>query len=278
MLDIAAREFRRVLELHPSDVDARLQLGVLALRERRWTDAAAVLGEATALPGAPAAVYQALGLARHRLGALGEAEEAFEEAARRGAARDPRLATARAALAVARGDAGAATRWLEAARGADGAPPALPEWHHAAAAVALAGGDGQAVEGALRVGVAAHPDAAPLHVGLAAALTAAGRHDEAQAHARRAAEADPELPQAQKAVGDAAYRAGRLEEAAERYQRAVRLAPDLGSETWVRLGTLALKRGDRAGAVNAWERALSLQPEHPIARRNLEALLRAGTP
>ncbi|MDF1506250.1 tetratricopeptide repeat protein, partial [Roseisolibacter sp. H3M3-2] len=109
-----------------------------------------------------------------------------------------------------------------------------------------------------------------------AALTAAGRHDEAQARARRVAEADPYLPQAHKAVGDAAYRAGRLEEAADRYQRAVRLAPDLGSEAWVRLGTLALKRGDRAGAVNAWERALTLHPAHPIARSNLEALLRAG--
>ncbi|MDF1506059.1 DUF4388 domain-containing protein, partial [Roseisolibacter sp. H3M3-2] len=103
MLDIAAREFRRVLELHPSDVDARLQLGLLALRERRWSEAAAVLGEASALPAASAAVFHALGLARHRIGALAEAEEAFEEAARREGARDPRLATARAALAVTRG-------------------------------------------------------------------------------------------------------------------------------------------------------------------------------
>jgi tetratricopeptide (TPR) repeat protein len=277
MLDIAAREFRRVLELHPSDVDARLQLGLLALRERRWGDAAAVLAEATALPSTPGAVFHALGLARHRLGAHVEAEEAFDEAARRGLERDARLLTARAALAVARGDGEGARRWLDAAR-VDDAPPPLPEWHLAAAGLALADGDAPRVEALLRAGLALHPEAAPLHASLAAALAAAGRHDDAQAHARRAAEADPELPQAHKAVADAAYRAGRLEEAGDRYERAVRLAPDLGPETWVRLGTLALRRGDRPGAVNAWERALTLQPEHPIARSNLEALQRAGTP
>ncbi|GLC26471.1 hypothetical protein rosag_29840 [Roseisolibacter agri] len=278
MLDIAAREFRRVLELRPSDVSARLQLGLLALRERRWADAAAVLGEATALPSASAAVFHALGLARHRLGAHDEAHEAFEEAARRGLAPDPRLAVARASLAAARGDHVGAREWLQAARGADGAPPALAEWHHLAAGAALAAGDHAAAEAALRAGLAAHPDAAPLHACLTALLAALGRHDDAQAHARRAGETDPELPQGQKALGDAAYRAGRLDEAADRYQRAVRLAPSLGAETWVRLGTLALRRGDRPAAVNAWERALSLQPEHPIARGNLESLLRAGAP
>ncbi len=278
MLDIAAREFRRVLELRPSDIDARLQLGLLALRERRWADAAAVLGEATALPGAPGAVYHGLGLARHRLGRMDEAETAFAEAARRGLGRDARLAVARAALALARGDTAVAGEWLQHARGAEGAPPPMPEWHHVVAGVALANGEAPAAESALRTGILAHPHAAPLHANLAALLAALGRHDEAQTHARRAAETDPELPQAHKAMADAAYRAGRLEEAADRYQRVVRLAPGLGAESWVRIGTLALRGGDRAAAVNAWERALSLQPEHPIARSNLEAVLRAGAP
>jgi tetratricopeptide (TPR) repeat protein len=278
MLDIAAREFRRVLELRPSDVHARLHLGLLALRDRRWADAAAILGEATALPSASAAVFHALGLARHRLGAHAEAEEAFDEAARRGLARDPRLTVARASLALARGDHAGAREHLEAGRDTQGEPPALAEWHHLAASLALAAGEHAAAEAALRAGVARFPDAAPLHACLAALLGAQGRHDDAHVHARRAAESDPELPQAQKALGDSAYRAGRLEEAADRYQQAVRLAPSLGAESWVRLGTLALRRGDRPAAVNAWERALTLQPEHPIARGNLEALLRAGAP
>jgi hypothetical protein len=51
--DEASREFRRVLELAPSDGHARFHLGLIALRGGRWTDAAAALGEAAALPGAP---------------------------------------------------------------------------------------------------------------------------------------------------------------------------------------------------------------------------------
>jgi tetratricopeptide (TPR) repeat protein len=185
---------------------------------------------------------------------------------------------ARAALALARGDHAAARERLQAACAADGAAPALAEWHHLTASIALAGGDHAAAEAALRAGIAFFPDAAPLHANLAALQAALGRYDDAQAHARRAAESDAELPQAQKSLGDAAYRAGRLEEATDRYQQAVRLAPSLGAESWVRLGTLALRRGDRPAAVNAWERALTLQPEHPIARGNLEALLRAAAP
>lgn len=276
MLDIASREFRRVLELRPSDVGARLQLGLLALRARAWDQAASVLAEATALPGAPGAVFHGLGLARHRLGQLDDAAIAYDEAARRGLANDPRHATARAALAFARGEPDDARRWLERARGADGTPPALPEWHHLVGNLALASGDAAATEAALRAGVAAHPEAAALHANLAAVMSAVGRHDEAQAEARRAAESDPDLPQGQKAMADAAYRAGRLEEAADRYQRAVTLAPGLGAEAWVRLGTLALRSGDRPAAATAWERALTLQPDHPIARSNLDALLRAG--
>ena len=52
---------------------ARLQLGLLALRARAWDQAASVLAEATALPGAPGAVFHGLGLARHRLGQLDDA-------------------------------------------------------------------------------------------------------------------------------------------------------------------------------------------------------------
>jgi tetratricopeptide (TPR) repeat protein len=277
MLDIAAREFRRVLELEPADARARVALGHLALRERRWAEAAAVLGEAIALPGAPAAAFHALGLARHRLGLLDEAAEALDEAARRGLAADARVAVARATVALARHEtrAGrdAARRHLAEARERfSGAPlPAL--WYHASAALARADGDAAACEGALRAGVAAHPGAAPLHANLAALLAATGRHGEAERHARHAVDADPDLPQAHKALADALYRAGLLQDATDHYRRAVQEAPALGPEAWVRLGTLALRGGDREGAIAAWQRAVALEPAHAIARANLASLL-----
>jgi tetratricopeptide (TPR) repeat protein len=281
MLDEAQREFRRVLELQPADAHARLHLGLVALRARRWADAAAVLGEAAALPASSGAVFHALGLARHRLGNLSEADEAFDEAARRGLAGDPRLATARGALAVARGDAVGARRWLADARAAWAAPAASPpgaappaEWFHAEALAALAAGDPAGAERALADGVATHPGAAPLLVNAAALAADLGR-PEAEALAARAAEADPQLPQAHRLVGDAHYRAGRHAEAAAAYRAAVRLAPGLGAEVWARLGTLAFRDGARAAAVDAWERACKLDPAHPTAAANLDALRRA---
>ena len=45
---------------------------------------------------------------------------------------------------------------------------------------------------------------------------------------------------------------------------------------WARLGSLALRAGDREAARRAWERACSLQPDHPTARANLDALGRSG--
>jgi Flp pilus assembly protein TadD len=53
----------------------------------------------------------------------------------------------------------------------------------------------------------------------------------------------------------------------------VQEAPALGPEAWVRLGTLALRGGDREGAIAAWQRAVALEPAHAIARANLASLL-----
>jgi chemotaxis methyl-accepting protein methylase/tetratricopeptide (TPR) repeat protein len=133
MMESAARELRRVLELRPGDAHARLHLGLVALRARAGATPAAVLGEAAALPAPSGAVFHALGIARHRLGQLAAADEAFEEAARaaspatrgspppRGAQRSP-AATPTAPAAPRRGAPrgrrarGGAAAWFHAAR------------------------------------------------------------------------------------------------------------------------------------------------------------------
>jgi tetratricopeptide (TPR) repeat protein len=75
-----------------------------------------------------------------------------------------------------------------------------------------------------------------------------------------------------KLVGDVHYRAGRFDAAAAWYARALDAAPTLGPDVYLRLGNVRLRQGDRPGAIEAWRQALTLQPDHAIARGNLDAL------
>jgi chemotaxis methyl-accepting protein methylase/Tfp pilus assembly protein PilF len=279
MMESAARELRRVLELRPADAHARLHLGLVALRSGRWGDAAAVLGEAAALPSPGGAVFHALGIARHRLGQLAAADDAFDEAARRGLAGDPRLGTARGSLTLARGDADGARRHLAEARAAWSARgAAVPAaWFHAAALAALGAADVTGAETVLDEGLAAYPEAAPLLV-VAAALAAELGRAAAADLAARAVAADPASAHAQRLLGDVYHDMGRLADAAAAYRTAVRLDATLGPEVWARLGALAMRDAARGEATGGGERACKLQPARPTGRADLDARRRAAAP
>jgi tetratricopeptide (TPR) repeat protein len=271
LFDESVREFRRVLELSPTDGHARFHLGLVALRRGRWAEAAAALGEAAALAGAPAVVFHALALARRELGALVDAHEALDEAARRGLASDVRVQALRASLHLRGGDVSAAQDALRDDAESRGRP--APWYHYAALAAARAGELAGAAE-LLEAGVAAHPRAASLHANLAALRLHCGRLDDALRSAEAALAEDASLAPAHKTAGDAHYRAGRFAEAAACYERAVALAPTAGADAWLRLGNVRLRQGDRDAAGAAWRRALEVDPAHAIARGNLAALER----
>lgn len=100
-------------------------------------------------------------------------------------------------------------------------------------------------------------------------LTQAAAHFEA---ARRAAPGDfvPWL-----GLGRLAARERRYDAAHELLLEAARLEPR-SVEAWSDLGGVALARGDLAGAREALERALVLDPGHPAARHNLDLARRRG--
>jgi tetratricopeptide (TPR) repeat protein len=52
----------------------------------------------------------------------------------------------------------------------------------------------------------------------------------------------------------------------------VELAPDLGDDVYFKLGNIAYKRSDRDLAAQLWRRALELNPNHELAKTNLETL------
>src|SRR5437879_2262725 len=81
MLDEAAREFRRVAELRPSEANAHFFIGLVALKQARWREAMEALRLAAEKGGGRPAVFHNLAYAYEQLGRLKEAEAAYGEAA-----------------------------------------------------------------------------------------------------------------------------------------------------------------------------------------------------
>ena len=271
MLEEALREFRRVAELRPSDSTAPLFLGLIAVRQARWEEAAAALRQSSdsGVPK-PAALHN-LGFALEQLGRLDEAEAAYGDAAGR-ARDDSRIVLGWSIVALKRGDNQVAqTRLAQARELMNGKPvPALWYW---ASSLACAGLDDP--EGALKVareGVASYPTNAVLQNNLAVLLELSGDVEAAEAMLRAALAEDPSLPQVSKNLADILYRNGRYDEAAEAYERAAKLNPDLGDDLYFKLGNIAYKRRDHARARESWAQATSLNPGHQLARANLEML------
>ena len=271
MLEEALREFRRVIELRPTDGGAPLFLGLIAIRQARWEEAAESLRHATAAGVPRPAALHNLGYALEQLGRLDEAEAAYGDAAGR-AKDDSRIMLGWSVVALKRGDHKVAqSRLARACELLEGKPvPALWYW---AATLAASGLDD--TENALRIareGVAAYPTNAVLQNNLAVLLETSGDLAGAEALLRTALAEDAALPQVSKNLADVLYRNGRYEEAAEAYERAAKLNPELGDDLYFKLGNIAYKRRDYARARESWAQATTLNPGHQLARANLEML------
>lgn len=271
MLDEAQREFKRVSELRPSDNNAAFFLGLIALRQARWSDAVDVLKEVQDRGGARPAVLHNLAYALEQLGRIAEAEPLYGEAASK-ARDDIRPMIAWGVAALKRQDPSVAQGRLARAKELLGerTPPALWYW----ASMLAAAGSGE-IEPAMALGkeaIEAYPGNAVLRNNLAALLELVGDLEGSTALLKAALAEDPSLPQVSKNLGDLSYRAGLYDEAYDSYERAAKLSPELGEDLHFKLGNIAYKRRDRERAREAWQRTLDLNPAHQLARANLDTL------
>jgi tetratricopeptide (TPR) repeat protein len=271
MLEEALREFRRVTDLRPSDASAPLFLGLIAIRQARWDEAAQSLRIAADAGVPKAAVLHNLGFALEQLGRLDEAEAAYGDAASR-AREDPRVMLGWSIVALKRGDnqvaQGRLARTLELLK--DKPVPALWYWTTTLASAGM--DDAAGALKAARDGVAAYPDNPVLRNNLAVLLELSGDLEGAEKMLRAALIEDPALPQVSKNLADILYRNGRYDDAAEAYERAAKLNPELGDDLYFKLGNIAYKRRDHERARESWRRATELNPGHELARANLDML------
>jgi Flp pilus assembly protein TadD len=220
MYSDAGREFKRITELRASDSAAAFYLGLIALRDGRWNDAATSFQRAAVSAPRTAAVLVNMAYAYERLGQTEKARLALEQVLAKSVRPEPLAHLGLASLALTKGDVETASQCLASARAAWGghAPPAA--WFHYAGVEAFMRGDPARAAEILADGVAKYPASAVLLNNLSVANEATGNFDGARRALERAAQTDCAMPQLYRNLGDSLERQGRAEEAREAYRRA----------------------------------------------------------
>lgn len=216
----AAREFRRITELRASDASAGFYLGLIALREERWNDAATFFQRAAVSAPRTAAVLVNMAYAYERLGQLEKARLALEQAVVRALRPEPLAYLGLASIALQRNDLDAASTALAAARAAWGGSAPSAAWFHCAGVEAAMRGDSERAVELLAEGVSRYPASAVLLNNLSVAQEACGNFELARSALDRAVQTDCAMPQLYRNLGDALGRQGRAEEAQAAYRRA----------------------------------------------------------
>jgi len=220
MYSDAAREFNRIIELRSTDPAAAFYLGLIALRDTRWNDAAAAFQRAAVSAPRMTSIFINLAFAYERMGQYEKARLALEQVVSRNSRDEPLAHLGLAALALQREDLDSAAESLSSARNAWGgsAPPAA--WYHYAGVLASMRGDIDGAIAVLNEGASRYPAAGVLLNNLAVVQEAAGDFDRARQSIERAVQTENSMPQLYRNLGDILKRAGHPEEAQAAYTRA----------------------------------------------------------
>ncbi len=276
MLEDARREFERVLELHPTDRQARFFLALVTLREGKHREAMRQLKSLLDDTGPQFGAFINMALALRLMGRPDDALLVLNEA--------EYIRPGKSVVALARGaahlEAGAVEQGLASLQeyrqrlGPLERPNEL-YYYYVGLAEALSKRLAQAAS-IVKEGLERHPAAAPLL--LLAGLIAERRTDYVQAEHwfRQAIEEDPNIVQTYKNLGDVFYRRGTHDEALEQYERALHLNPALGDDIYAKLGNIFYKKRGRDEAIRLWNRALELNPENQLVRNNIETVRNAS--
>jgi tetratricopeptide (TPR) repeat protein len=220
MYSDAAREFRRITELRASDASAAFFLGLIALRESRWNDAATAFQRAAVSAPRVSSVFVNMAYAYERLGQLEKAKMALEAVVARSSRPEPLAHLGLASLALLRNDLDAAGLSLAASRAAWGGSTPPASWYHYAGLEAAMRGNPQRAVEILGEGVARYPASAVLLNNLSVAQEACGNFADARSALDRAVQTDCAMPQLFRNLGDSLGRDGRAAEAQAAYRRA----------------------------------------------------------
>ncbi|MBM3457006.1 MAG: tetratricopeptide repeat protein [Armatimonadetes bacterium] len=260
----AAREFSTSLTWDPNNLDARLGLAKLAVRAEEANHALDLAKQVVKdRPKDPDAL-NTLAVAQAELGKPKEAEKSFQKAL----AADPEdsgiLMNAAAARSLVKDWKGAEAYARRAAAAAprDPAPLIL--------LALLQFEQNRPDEGAryLEEALTRAPRDPVAHQLLGRIRMAQKRWADAQKHLRVVQELQPDTPMAFVDAGHVALATGNLDGAELEFRKAIRLSKS-ASAAWLGLAAVAEQRNDRSSAIEAYEKALDIQPNQPVVQNNL---------
>ncbi|AWB08201.1 hypothetical protein A6A40_23500 (plasmid) [Azospirillum humicireducens] len=270
---VAARIYRRIIEVAPDQSDALHLMGLAVRRTGKAGAALRLLARALRLDPAMAEVRLNLGNMLRDFGSGHGAAVAYRSAI----ALRPDLTAAYESLGALHRGQGRSTEAERAYRLAVRIDPMTAEGHNGLANVLQERDDLDGAVAAYRRGLAI----APLHTAacnnLGIALRGLGRQDEARVWHGRAVMLDPYFAPGHTSLGLSLQEQGRLEEAARAHARAVAVDPAFAGG-YANHGNARLNQNRLIEAVAGFRRAVAIEPAGPDARRNLGmALLVAGS-
>jgi tetratricopeptide (TPR) repeat protein len=264
--DVAGRAYEKVLALDPNNVDARGNLGVVAMSTGNWSKAAEELEAALKLQPSQIKVQALLGICRWHLEQTSQARDLLS-AALPGLENSRLKHEAGLALVSILTDAGEWDQANSLLTTLREAYPEDPAFSYAAFRV-HSELEFQAMESlALNA-----PDSPQFHRALAEHLVNQGHTEAAVKEYQKAIEASPNSADLHFELGQAlfyeAHVEARLAEAQKEFESAVRLnSMDARSEC--ELGEIAVLRSDAAAAYDHFEKAHKINPEAACAKAGL---------
>jgi tetratricopeptide (TPR) repeat protein len=276
MLDDAAREFRRVLELDAADFHARFHLALVSLRAEKYREALRQMKALLEDSGPSFSVFVNMAYALRRIGRPNDALLVLSEAE----SIKPGTATVSLSRGVAfleAGDLEDAVASFEEYRQRLSAREQAPAiyFYYASLAYAISG-DLSKADQVITEGLGVHGAAAPLLLLAGAIAERRGEYSLAERYYRQVTDEDNNLVHAHKNLGDVAYKRSAHDEAAEHYRRAVGIDPDFGDDVYAKLGNIAYKQRLREEAMRYWQRALEINPDNQVVRNNLDIVAGAA--
>lgn len=267
--ELAAPEFKAIVALDPTNVDARGNLGVLLFFQGAYADAIPQLRAALKLQPTLSKIEALLGIAEKRTGDIEAARRDLEKAFPNVREEKIRIDTGMELIEIESraGD-------LDKAAAVVGDLRKLEPTNEALLYTAYRIHSDLAAESLLSLSVV-NPNSARMQQALAHELAKRGNTAEAIEHYRAALKIDPTLPGLHFELADmlrTLSTAEDQEEAEKEYQAALAANP-LDEQSECRLGDIALRSSDFKQAFDRFSRAVKLQPDDPEASIGLAKTL-----